>query len=289
MTHLNRVHNINDYLLVMDYYKPEEGMHLKTKLDKEYVGLTFYAAGNFSVDISKDNRTLSTEEKNPGFVYSFYFRENVEIGLRPLRRKPVKKISIFLNRDKVESLQSRDQNHSHKLFGHLLSGKNIYSKGEKLPLTPKMYALLDRFFDAPYKGLPLTLFYEAQILELLFYYLQLIERSPSKEQLQKTDVDKLHYARELLLENLEEPPSLENLARLTGLNTFKLKTGFKKLFGRPVFKYLQEKRLEKAFELLENKEMNVQEVAWFVGYESIGSFSNAFYKKFGYRPSDIKK
>jgi len=56
-----------------------------------------------------------------------------------------------------------------------------------------------------------------------------------------------------------------------------------------VYKYLQNKRLEKAYELLENNELTVQETAWYVGYESLGSFSNAFYKKFGYRPSEIRK
>lgn len=90
------------------------------------------------------------------------------------------------------------------------------------------------------------------------------------------------------MEQMDAPPSLTELSKLTGMNTFKLKTGFKELFGLPVFKYLQEKRLEKAFELIENKEMNIQEVAWFVGYESLGSFSNAFKNKFGLRPTEIK-
>ena len=57
---------------------------------------------------------------------------------------------------------------------------------------------------------------------------------------------------------MDSPPSLKELAKLIGLNTYKLKTGFKELFGIPVFKYLQGKRLEKAFELIENKNMPIR-------------------------------
>ncbi|GAA0743295.1 helix-turn-helix domain-containing protein [Gaetbulibacter jejuensis] len=43
-----------------------------------------------------------------------------------------------------------------------------------------------------------------------------------------------------------------------------------------------------AHDLINNKKATVQEAAWQVGYDSLGSFSNAFEKKFGYRPSQIK-
>ncbi len=43
-----------------------------------------------------------------------------------------------------------------------------------------------------------------------------------------------------------------------------------------------------AHKMIRNQEMTVQEAAWHVGYDSLSSFSNAFEKKFGYRPSQIK-
>ena len=57
----------------------------------------------------------------------------------------------------------------------------------------------------------------------------------------------------------------------------------------PVFKYLQQIRLDKAHSLIKTRELSVQEVAWDVGYDSISSFSNAFEKKFGYRPSELNR
>ncbi|MEO1451530.1 MAG: AraC family transcriptional regulator, partial [Bacteroidota bacterium] len=69
-------------------------------------------------------------------------------------------------------------------------------------------------------------------------------------------------ARDILAGNLESPPSLSELARQIGLNTFKLKKQFKELFGVPVFKYLQQQRLNKAHELLRLHGATVQEAAW---------------------------
>jgi transcriptional regulator GlxA family with amidase domain len=105
----------------------------------------------------------------------------------------------------------------------------------------------------------------------------------------KIDSDKLFQAKEIMIQNIATPPSLSELSKQIGLNNNKLKKNFKELFGIPVFKYLQEQRLNKAHELLSNTDKNIQETAWFVGYESLSSFSNAFHKKFGVRPSELKK
>ncbi len=77
------------------------------------------------------------------------------------------------------------------------------------------------------------------------------------------------------------------MANRIGTNTNKLKIEFKAQFGVPVFKYLQNERLKKAYNLIKNEQKTIQEAAWAVGYDSLGSFSNAFEKKFGYRPSQV--
>ena len=81
---------------------------------------------------------------------------------------------------------------------------------------------------------------------------------------------------------------MAELSRQIGLNTFQLKKDFKELFGVPVFKYLQNERMSTAHDLIRTQKATVQEAAWHVGYDSLSSFSNAFNKKFGFRPSEIK-
>ncbi|GGG88660.1 hypothetical protein GCM10010918_54090 [Paenibacillus radicis (ex Gao et al. 2016)] len=90
-----------------------------------------------------------------------------------------------------------------------------------------------------------------------------------------------------MLERMTDPPTLIELSRMIGLNDCKLKTGFKALYGTTVFGYLREKRLEKAFQLLQQGTLNVTETSHAVGYSNSSYFSEAFRDKYGVNPGKI--
>jgi AraC-like DNA-binding protein len=101
------------------------------------------------------------------------------------------------------------------------------------------------------------------------------------------DLDKLHIAKTLLEQNITTPCSLHELAKRAGLNEFKLKRGFKELFGTTVFGYLHEQRMVISKRmLLEN--MSVTEVSEYCGYTYVQSFITAFRKKYGITPDKFK-
>ena len=128
------------------------------------------------------------------------------------------------------------------------------------------------------------MFYKSHMTDLLSHYFgQLVKKKNTK--LDITLIKKINLAHEILISEIENPPSLTELANRIGININKLKTEFKAQFGVPVFKYLQNERLNKAHHLIKKEHKTIQEAAWAVGYDSLGSFSNAFEKKFGYRPS----
>ena len=105
----------------------------------------------------------------------------------------------------------------------------------------------------------------------------------------KTDYDKerILFARDYLIRNMDAPPTLTELSRRAGINEFKLKRGFKEVFDKTVFEYLAEVRLETArIDLLE-KQKSITEIAFELGYSSLQHFSAAFKKKFGIAPSKV--
>ena len=132
------------------------------------------------------------------------------------------------------------------------------------------------------------MFFRSQITALLSHFFWQLS-TLKDEGIKKDEREKLYEAKEILSNNLDTPPSLNELSKIIGLNTFKLKKDFKELFGVPVFKYLQNERMNKAHDLIRRNEATVQEAAWHVGYDSLSSFSNAFTKKFGFRPSEIRQ
>ncbi|WP_349655183.1 helix-turn-helix transcriptional regulator [Paenibacillus konkukensis] len=102
--------------------------------------------------------------------------------------------------------------------------------------------------------------------------------------LTKTDMAKIRQARDILLRRMTEPPKLLELARMIGMNDFKLKAGFKEMFGTTLFGYLREKRLEKAYYLLQQESMSVTEACCEVGYSNPSYFAEAFREKYGINP-----
>lgn len=283
----NCLKTINDYTLIVDNYKSAEDATLTTKVKDDVIGFVFYGSGDVDIEIDTENRKHKLTKKT-GTISSFYCHENTKITHRISKKKPLHKATVFITSKKLHSFVEEEQIPYIEHFKGLLNPRDSYVNGNSFLMTPQIQTTLNKLLNNPYSGITQKLFLESQIIELLSYYFDAIA-SANKQERQNKDIDKLYQAKEVLINQIDSPPSLAELSKLTGLNSFKLKTGFKELFGSPVYKYLQGKRLEKAFELLEIKELSVQEVAWYVGYESIGSFSNAFHKKFGVRPSEINK
>lgn len=132
---------------------------------------------------------------------------------------------------------------------------------------------------------------ESYILELLSLN---IERLLCKDclderlcEISKSDIERLVYAREVLLNRLETPPTLLELSRIIQMNDCKLKRLFKVYFGKTVYEFVREQRLEKAFSLLQEGNYNVSQATYAVGYTNISHFSEAFKKRFGVSPSAL--
>lgn len=104
------------------------------------------------------------------------------------------------------------------------------------------------------------------------------------------DRDVVGKSQFILESNLEDPPSLGELARQVGVSSAKLKQIFPKVCGMPPYTYLRKLRMEKAFSLLngDGGEMNVTETAYSVGYNSLSHFSKVFESYFGIKPSKLR-
>lgn len=135
------------------------------------------------------------------------------------------------------------------------------------------------------------LYLESKLLDLVYTTLNSIEQPREKENiyLSSKDIESLQKAKDILLENMVNPPSLKELSYKSAINEFKLKKGFKQVYGNTVFGYLQEYRLNEAKTLLESNEINIGEASSLVGYKSISHFSKIFKEHFGFTPIEIKK
>ncbi|HEX8037697.1 MAG TPA: AraC family transcriptional regulator, partial [Chryseosolibacter sp.] len=74
-------------------------------------------------------------------------------------------------------------------------------------------------------------------------------------------------------------------AQKFGTNTNKLLNLFKKVFGKSIFEYIVEQRMDHARKLLREEGMPVAEVSRHLGYKNPNHFSTAFKKRVGVNPS----
>lgn len=114
--------------------------------------------------------------------------------------------------------------------------------------------------------------------------------SKSKPRLSFEDIRKIREGRNLILNNLEQDfPSLKVFALQLGTNEFKLKYGFKELYGTTVHRFLMEERLRKSKMMVQFTDQSLKSIAHATGFKSIAHFSRTFKKHYGHSPSDFRK
>ncbi len=128
----------------------------------------------------------------------------------------------------------------------------------------KIMAMVERFFNDLYK-----------------------KRSQLKYQVKATtdDIEKVRNIERILTKNLSEIIPLNVLSKMSYMSPSKLKKLFKDIYGKPIYRYYQFYRMQKAREMLLSKSYSVSDVALSLGFSGVGSFSNAFKKEFDVLPS----
>jgi len=165
--------------------------------------------------------------------------------------------------------------------------KNYSDHLIKKDLTTKAQSISKNILDNNQTPYIKRLLLEAGIVDLLIKLYQ-PEETTSQPIFNDADKTRLLEARNIVEQNLKHPCSLIELSRKTGLNDFKLKKGFKALFGNTVFGYLAELRMTLAYKLLKDGR-TVSEVAETVGYKNAHHFTAAFKKHFDMLPSKVSK
>lgn len=162
---------------------------------------------------------------------------------------------------------------------------------DNLPISMAMHQCIREIMYCRVTGGLKLLFLQSKCIELLALQAQAYEeasRHTGRPACKSAyDRDCIYYAREYLLQHAQHPPSLSELAKISGINEFKLKQGFKEVFDNTVFGYLSDYKLGQARELLLEKKA-IKDVADELGYSSVQHFSNAFRKKYGMPPGRVK-
>ncbi|GAB3994176.1 hypothetical protein GCM10028807_31320 [Spirosoma daeguense] len=201
---------------------------------------------------------------------------------------PYFSVDIVLPEDYLRSIFQDDLTQLTN-FGKSIEKKQSVLLGNRsFPLTPAQKEVLLAMRDCQLTGQLQKLFLEGKLRELLTLQIAQFQENQlgQHDTLNLEGVDTFYTVRDQLNQNLINPPSLKDLTLLAGMNRTKLMSGFKELFGKTIYGYVSDLRMERAKELMiSDKHIKVADIARRVGFKNANNFSAAFKKKFGYSPN----
>lgn len=96
--------------------------------------------------------------------------------------------------------------------------------------------------------------------------------------------ERLCRARDFIDLCYDLPLNLEQISGKACFSRYHFLRLFRQAFDKTPHQYLVERRIEKAKELMSNRDLRVTDVCFEVGFQSLGSFSSLFHKYVGQAP-----
>jgi transcriptional regulator GlxA family with amidase domain len=109
------------------------------------------------------------------------------------------------------------------------------------------------------------------------------------ETIKSYDFPYIFEAEKILATNPARQLTITALALEVGINSFKLRVGFKQLFKTTIHQYRLDLRLSLAKQLLNETDLTINEIAFKTGFESRDGFGRCFRRKFHESPREWRK
>ena len=134
-------------------------------------------------------------------------------------------------------------------------------------------------------------YFKIKVMELLVFLsaLELSEHKDERPYFYSCQIEKIKAVHKLLTENPAENYTTEGLAKQFDLSTAALKTGFKGVYGSPIYTYIRNHKMNVAASMLvTDRKKKIIEIASSVGYDNPSKFAAAFRELFGMSPAEYR-
>ncbi len=251
----------------------------KREVNATFVQFHFCIKGSASFLFNDGSYTLPIREENSLLLYN----PQRDLPMNLVLEKHSWVLSVLLPINKFHSLFSTEANYI-TFLSEENKDRKYYKDGQ---ITPSMAIVLNQLMNYNLHPTIKPLYFKAKAYELLSLYFNRPEDADVEQcpfLADEVNVSKIKKAKQIMIANMAEPPTLQELADEINLPINRLKEGFKQVYGDSVFSFLFEYKMEVARQLLATGSYNVNEVGLKVGYSTASHFIAAFKKKFGTTP-----
>lgn len=225
-------------------------------------------------EISEENSLLRSEA-----IYTFF--QNMEKSLSALDAESMTKHLMNLK----ETIVSEDQLTGHGLIHLMKEIVNHYA----------VIMMRNRFVlpeEEEERNEHLQKMELAQNLEELFQLMDawiIMSISKLLQHRSETFSGPIREVRAYLEEHYMRSVTLDDVSTLTGFSTTYFSTMIKKETGKSFLEHLTEIRMNKAKELLKEKDLRIVDVCEMVGYSDVKYFTKSFIRHTGLKPNEYRK
>jgi AraC-like DNA-binding protein len=274
----------NGFYILNTTNESNKKSYLKKEIDASYIQFHFMIEGKSTFIFNDGVYKMNVE--NGKYIVLYNPIKNLPINAVVNEKSSL--ISILISINKFHKLFSEDSNNIQFLKDENVNQKYYFENKISNPISLVLNEI--KRFDI--KSSTKNLFLKAKVYEL-FSHLYNRNRDLNIEQCpfltNEENFKKIKKAKEIIITNMTNPPSLVELSEEIDLSLKKLKEGFKKIYGKPVYQFLIEHKMELAKKLLSENNFNVNEVSLKLGYSTASHFITAFKNKYGLTPRNFKK
>ncbi len=272
--------DIEEGVFVLTYKNDNKAVTvLERDIDNSFIQFHFCSKGTAAFVFNGGNYTLNINEETSLLLYNPQRSLPIHLEMQPNSWL----VSVIISIKKFHGLFSKDATYITFLTDENKE-KKYYKDGK---ISPYMSVALNQMINYSFNASIKQLYFKGKVYELLSLFFNRSEDADIEQcpfLVDEVNVAKIKKAKDIIIAQMAEPPSLQELANTIGLSLKKLKEGFKQIYGDTVYSFLFDYKMEVARKLLESGKHNVNEVGLKVGYSTASHFIAAFKKKYGTTP-----
>ena len=270
---------LDDGLMLLNVNHLESGTNFKwAGLTSDYIQFHFGLKGESKVHFHNKSYTIDLKQEQSLLLYN----PNQDLPLDLEIPNGASVISLFVKIELFHSFFSEVADHI-PFLNEEHSNKKYYDQSS---ISPETILVLNQINKLKFQDHLQQLYLKGKAYELISVYFNQSAEDPKSCPFLMDDVylGKIKQVKDIVVERITSPPTLNELSEEVGLNLKKLKQGFKQVYGSSVFNFLFDYKMEYSRKLLDSGKYNINEVGEKVGYSTASHFIASFKKKYGITP-----
>ncbi|PIB28621.1 helix-turn-helix transcriptional regulator [Maribacter sp. 4G9] len=269
----------NGFYVLKIQNNTSETKNVTREINRSYIQFHFCLKGGGKFVFNQGTYALEVSEENSLLLYNTQLDLPLNLMLAPNSWM----VTVVMSIRKFHSLFSDEAG-----YIPFLSEENQEKKYyAQEPVSPPIAVVLSQIINYNLHPTIKGLYLKGKIYELIALYFNKntdadVEQCPFL--VDEDNVKRIRRAKEIIISNMAEPPTLTELSKEIGLSLKRLKEGFKQIYGDSVYSFLFDYKMEHARKLLESGQYNVNEIGLKIGYSTSSHFIAAFKKKYGTTP-----